>query len=172
LVNFSNPATVFYWSITTGPAKSGRAMVQGAQFSRVGLTPGRYIVEALAGMDTDAVIVEVRAGETAHVELRRRDVGSVEGTVTDLATRKPIAGMRCDAKPVTDGRTTFVPPDVPFQAFSDAAGHFKVNAPVGRVRIRCFQPSGGPPNITAADVEVKVGQAAKVNIVVGGAPPP
>ena len=168
LINFSNAATVFYWSTTNGPPKSGRAMVQGAKFSRVGVTPGSYIVEALAGLDTDAVIVEVRAGETAHAELRRRDVGTVEGKVVDVATRKPIAGMRCDAKPVINGRTTFVPPDVPFQAFSDVSGYFKVNAPVGRVRLRCAQLSGGPLNLTSTDVDVKLGQPAKVNVLVGG----
>jgi RNA polymerase sigma factor (sigma-70 family) len=173
LIGFKSAATVFYWSATEGPGKSGRALVDGAKFSRVGVAPGRYTVEALAGADTDAVSVEVRAGETTHVDLHRRDVGAIEGTVLDIATRKPIAGMRCDAKVSANGETSPVPPDVPFQAFTDAAGHFKVSAPIGRVRIFCFSPSGGPVSPAGTDVDVASTEPAKVTVfgVRAGGPP-
>lgn len=164
LTGFDAPATVFYWAMADSAIKSGRAIVEGAKFSRVGVAPGRYTVEALAGADTDAVTVEVRAGETAHVELHSRAVGSVEGTVLDLATRKPIAALRCDAKVSANGQTSPVPPDVPFQAFTDAVGHFKVRAPVGRVRIFCFSPNGGPQSPAGTDVDVTSAEPAKVTV--------
>jgi hypothetical protein len=121
------------------------------------------MVEAIGG-DADVVTVEVHSGETVHVELHNRAVGTVEGTVADFATRKPIAGMRCDAKPSIEGQTTPVPPDVAFQAFTDAAGHFKVSAPIGRVRIFCFAPNGGPLGPAGTDVDVSSAQPANVNV--------
>lgn len=160
LTGFSHAPTVFYWS-TKGPQSSGRALVEGATFSRVGIAPGPYMVEAI-GADADAVTVEVRAGETAHVDLRSRAVATVEGTVADLTTRKPIAAMRCDSKPSADGHVSPVPPDVSYQAFTDANGHFKVSAPVGRVRIFCFAPNGGP--LTPAGTDVEVASATPVNV--------
>lgn len=164
LTGFAGSATVFFWSASSGPAQSGRALVEGARFSRAGVTPGRYMIEAMAGADADTVTVEVRAGETVHVDLRSRAVGSVEGTVADFATRKPLAGMRCDAKPSTEGQTSPVPPDIAFQAFTDAAGHFKVSAPVGRVRIFCFAANGGPLSPAGTDVEVTNAEPAKVTV--------
>jgi hypothetical protein len=122
------------------------------------------MVEAMAGADADTVTIEVHAGETVHVDLRSRAVGSVEGTVADFATRKPIGGMRCDAKPSTGGQTSPVPPDVAFQAFTDAAGHFKVSAPIGRVRIFCFAVNGEPLSAAGTDVDVASAASAKVNV--------
>jgi membrane-associated protease RseP (regulator of RpoE activity) len=72
--------------------------------------------------------------------------------------------MRCDAKPSTDGQTSPVPPDVPFQAFTDAAGHFKVSAPIGRVRIFCFSPNDGPLMPAGTDVDVAGTEPAKVSV--------
>jgi RNA polymerase sigma factor (sigma-70 family) len=164
LTGFASTATVFFWSATRGAEQSGRALVEGAKFSRAGVTPGRYMIEAMSGADADAVTIEVRAGETVHVDLRSRATGTVEGTVADLATRKPIAAMRCDAKPSTGGQTSPVPPDVAFQAFTDAAGHFKVSAPIGRVRIFCFPTNGVPLSAAGTDVDVTSAQPAKVNV--------
>jgi S1-C subfamily serine protease len=81
-----------------------------------------------------------------------------------MATRKPIASLRCDAKVSTNGQVSPVPPDVPFQAFTDAAGHFKVSAPIGRVRIFCFSPTGGPLSPAGTDVEVTSETPAKVSV--------
>jgi RNA polymerase sigma-70 factor (ECF subfamily) len=164
LTGFSSNTTVFIWSASDGPQKSGRALVEGAKFSRAGVPAGRYTIEAIGGAQTDAVSAEVHAGETLHVDLRSRAVGSVEGTVAELATHKPIGGMRCDAKPSVNGQATPVPPDVPFQAFTDAAGHFKVSAPIGRVRVYCFAPNGGPLSPAGMDVEVTSGAPANANV--------
>lgn len=164
LSGFSGNTTVFFWSSAEGPLQSGRALVEGAKFSRAGVAPGRYTIEAIGGADTDAVSVEVHAGETSHVDLRSRATGSVEGIVADIATSKPISGMRCDAKPSTNGQTTPIPPDVAFQAFTDAAGHFKVTAPIGRVRIHCFAPNDGSRTPAGTDVEVASGELANVNV--------
>ena len=88
LTGFDGSTAVFFWSADRGPGQNGRALVQGATFSRTGMAPGRYVIEAIAGAHTDAASVEVRAGETAHVELHSRAVASIEGTVADLATRR------------------------------------------------------------------------------------
>jgi hypothetical protein len=167
LTGFSTTPSVYYTAITLappGPGQLGLAIVDRTKFSRGGLPPGPYTVEATGGTDSDAVNVEVRAGETAHVDLHSRGVGSVEGTVSELGTHKPIGGMRCDAKISTDGQARPFPPELPFQTFTDASGHFKVSAPVGRVRIFCFLPNGGLLSPAGTDVDVRAGETAKVSV--------
>jgi hypothetical protein len=164
LTGFESAPTVFYWSAARDPEHSGRALVEGTKFSRAGVTPGHYTVEAMSGADADSVTIEVHAGETVHVDLHRRAVGKVEGTVADFATHKPTPTMRCDAKPSMDGEATPVPPDVAFQAFTDPAGHFTVSAPVGRVRIFCFPPNGGSLSGAGTDVVVGNAELAKVHV--------
>jgi membrane-associated protease RseP (regulator of RpoE activity) len=119
--------------------------------------------------------VELRPGETAHVTLRSRGTGTVTGTVTELGTHAPIAGMRCDAILSMGGQMSAQPPDESQQAFADATGHFTVAAPLGRVRIFCFVPTGGPFSGAGADVDVASGTPAVVNeyavrSTFGGAP--
>jgi hypothetical protein len=164
LVGFSKSPDVFTHMHAPG-GKVMRALVDGSRFSRIGLAPGRYTVEAQAGAEVDALSVEVRSGETAKVTLRNRGAGTVEGTVSDLETRAPIAGLRCDAKLLMAGQTNMIPPDVAQQAFTDAAGHFAVNAPIGRVRIFCFAMSGEPRSPAGGDVEVTRAGPAKLNAV-------
>jgi RNA polymerase sigma-70 factor (ECF subfamily) len=178
LTGFASPPTVFVMSVPgLGPPRpptGGRAIVEGTKFSRAGLAPGRYTVEAVGGADTDATLVEVRPGETLHVDLRSRAVGTVEGTVAELATHKAIAGMRCDARVSTEGQS-FSFPDPSFQTFTDAAGHFKVKAPAGQVRIFCFAPTSPELSPAGTDVTVAAGATAKVSVFsvrsMLGAPP-
>ncbi len=147
-----------------GREGGGRAAIEGKRFSRIGLPPGRYTVEAIVGSDADGKSIEIKPGETTRVELRSRGVGTIEGTVSDLATRKPLAGMRCDAKISMDGQASPVPPTVAHQAFTDAAGHFKVSAPLGRVRLFCFSVTPAPLSAAGTDVEVTSTSVAKANV--------
>jgi hypothetical protein len=162
LTGFAASATVFVFS-TTG-SFGARAMVDGTTFSRIGVPPGRYMVEAMGGAGADAQSIEIQPGKTTRIDLRGRGVGRIEGTVLDLATRKPIAGMRCDAKISLDGRTSPAPPDVSYQAFTDANGRFVVTAPIGRVRIFCFSMTGDGTSPAGTDVDVTAAAAAKVTV--------
>jgi hypothetical protein len=152
--------------MSSGPRGGGgrAAIVEGTRFSRMGLPPGRYTVEATAGADGDGQSVEIKPGETTRVELRSRGTGTLEGTVSELATRKPLAGMRCDAKISMNGQASPVPSAVAHQAFTDAAGNFKMSAPRGRVRLFCFSPNPAPLSAAGTDVEVTSGSAAKANV--------
>jgi PDZ domain-containing protein len=157
-------------------ANGGYAIVEGNTFSQIGLTPGKYTVEAKAGLETDGVAVEVRAGETAHVTLTNRGTGRVEGSVTELGTKAPVVGMRCDGNLSMGGQMGMSPPDESRQAVTDAAGHFSVVTPTGRVRIFCFATSGAPISPAGADVDVSQASVPHVDLVAvrptfGGAPP-
>jgi S1-C subfamily serine protease len=114
--------------------------------------------------EVDGQSVEIKPGETTRVELHSRGVGTIEGTVADLATRKPLAGMRCDAKISMDGQASPMPSAVAHQALTDAAGHFKVSAPRGRVRLYCFSPSPAPLSPAGTDVEVTGTSVANANV--------
>ena len=98
LVGFSSPPTVETTTLTADLHIGGYAIVEGNTFSQVGLPPGKYTVEAKAGPETDGVSVEVRSGETARITLKSRGIGRVEGTVSELGTKTPVVGMRCDGK--------------------------------------------------------------------------
>jgi hypothetical protein len=164
LVGFSNSPDMFALMNVPG-GKLIRMLVDGDRFSKLGLAPGRYTIEAQTGAEADAQPVEVRSGETVKVTLRNRGAGTVEGTVTDFASHVPVAGLRCDAKLMTSGQpqTMMVAPDVAQQAFTDAAGHYTVSAPIGHVRIFCFGMNGEVRSPAGGDVEVTRGGPAKVN---------
>ncbi len=57
-----------------------------------------------------------------------------------------------------------MPPTVAHQAFTDAAGHFKVSAPLGRVRLFCFSVTPAPLSAAGTDVEVTSTSVAKANV--------
>ncbi len=171
LAGFSRTPMVAIISIGSDLHVGGLATVDAMTFSRPGLPAGRYRVQAAAGPDVDAQLVEVRPGETAHVTLRARGLGTVEGTVSDGA-HTPIAGMRCDAQLLLGGEMSPVPPDPSQQAFTDLGGHFTMPAPLGRVRIFCFFPNGGPHSPASSDVDVTSGAPVKVSVVSDRATPP
>jgi hypothetical protein len=174
LVGFTSTPLVLATSITpAGLHLGGVALVEGTTFSKVGLPPGRYTVQATAGAQVDGQTVELRPGETAHVTLRSRGVGKLEGVVRELGTHAPVAGMRCDARVSMNGEMSPAPPDPSQQAFTDAAGHFVVSAPIGRVRIFCFAPAPGALSPAGADVEVTALAIPKVDVFavrIAGAP--
>lgn len=136
------------------------AVVEGNRFSASGLPPGRYLVEARAGIEVDARAVEVRPGETSRLTLHGRGVGKIEGQITEYRSNAPVAGMRCDGNLSIDGVMPMSgemgrsPIDPAFQAFTDVRGHFSVSAPIGRARVFCFAPNDSTLGVAGADVDV------------------
>jgi hypothetical protein len=176
LVGFSKTPTVETLLLLADLHNGGYAIVDGNHFSAIGLTPGTYTVQAKAGIETDGVAVEVRPGETAHVTLTSRGTGHVEGTVTELGSNTPIAGMRCYGNLSMGGQMGMSAPDESRQAFTDAAGHFSLATPTGPVRVFCFPVSGPPISPAGTDVEVSSGSVPHVDLFAvrpafAGAPP-
>jgi RNA polymerase sigma factor (sigma-70 family) len=176
LVGFSTTPMVETHTLLADLHNGGYAIVEGHRFWQIGLSPGKYTIEAKGGSETDGTAVEVRPGETAHVTLTSRGTGHVEGTVTELGTKAPIAGMRCDGNLSMGGQMGMSPPDESRQAFTDAAGHFLLTTPTGRVRVFCFPVSGPPISAAGTDVDVSSGSVPRVDLVAvrptfGGSPP-
>jgi membrane-associated protease RseP (regulator of RpoE activity) len=107
----------------------------------------------MAGIEVDGQAVEVHPGETIRLTLRARGVGKVAGRVTEYGSHAPVMGLRCDGN-LSMGGMMGGQPDPAFRAFTDAAGRFLLSAPIGRVRVFCFAPNGGPMSEAGMDVEV------------------
>jgi RNA polymerase sigma factor (sigma-70 family) len=169
LVGFSTTPIVETNTLTADLHIGGNAVVEGNTFSQVGLPPGKYTVEAKAGIETDGASVDVRSGETAHVTLTSRGSGRVEGTVVELGTKAPVAGMRCDGNLSMGGQMGASPPDVSRQSFTDDAGHFSLATPTGHVRVFCgffsFNPTGGLLSVAGTDVDVAPGSVPHVDLI-------
>ena len=165
LVGFSTTPLVETNTLTADLHIGGTAVVDGNTFSQTGLPPGKYTVEAKAGVEVDGAAVDVRSGETAHVTLTNRGSGHVEGTVTELGTKAPVAGMRCDGNLSMGGQMGPSPPDESRQTFTDAAGHFSLATPTGHVRVFCFNPTGGPLSVAGADIDVTAGAVPHVDLL-------
>jgi len=149
LTGFTTPPTV---TATLGTVfTQSLATVSGATFSITGLSPGRYAVQASAGADVDAATVDVKSGETAHVALKTRGTGRVEGALYEYGTTKPIVAARCDVAAALGGGN--FAGDASRQTFTDAAGHFVLDAPIGHGRIVCIPPL---PPWTGAGAEVDI----------------
>jgi len=164
LAGFSLTPNVMLRALAPRPPSSG-VLVEGTRFTSSGLTPGRYLVEANAGAQTDVAAVDVRPGQTTKVILNARALGRVEGTVTDFATNAPVPGLRCDATVSVEGQVTGAPAVPENQALTDAAGHFAIMAPVGVARIYCFSLTPSPASPAGADVPVPVNATAKARLV-------
>jgi len=175
LVGFASPPHVRAITAMTDMRVGAEAIVDGTTFSVGGLTPGHYIVEAQAGAQAGGVTADVRAGETAHATLTSRPVGKLAVHVTDFATHAPVANMRCDANLSIDGQMGAAPEDPARIAYTDGAGRAAVDAPIGRVRLWCFFPTGGPMSQAGTDVDVAATNGASAEVVsvratFGGAP--
>jgi len=160
LIGFASTPDVFALANRPG-GQLKPVMVTGDRFSGIGLAAGQYTIHAQAGPQVDSQTVEVRSGETASITLHSRATAIVEGTVTDFASHTPLAGLRCDAQLLAPGQTISLLPDVAQQAYTDALGHFSVNAPLGRVRVFCFavngelrSPAGGDVDVTASGAKL------------------
>lgn len=177
LSGFKSTPIVLVTTASIVPARDagGLALIDGTRFSRTALPPGRYFVDATAGAELDSKLVEVHPGERVQIDLRPRQAGTVEGVVLDYASRKPVAGIRCDATVAVDGTASPAPADPSHQATTDASGHFTVSAPAGQVRINCIPNGTEPISVAGTNVDVAAGRAAKVTVysvrAVAEAPP-
>jgi RNA polymerase sigma factor (sigma-70 family) len=155
LTGFTTPPTVT--ATLSAVFTESLATVSGATFSITGLSPGRYVVQATAGADLDASTVDVKSGETAHVVLKSRGTGRVEGAAYEYGTTKPVIAARCGvAVAVGGGNFTM---DSSRQGFTDAAGRFALDAPIGHARIVCIPPE--PPwSGAGAEVDVEADKVA------------
>ncbi|HEY4175764.1 MAG TPA: sigma-70 family RNA polymerase sigma factor [Kofleriaceae bacterium] len=140
-----------------------RPTLDGTSYSCVGLAVGHYIVEARAGDEVDTQSLEILPGKTAHLDLRARPLGPVDGTVIDSA-HKPLADMRCDAHILANNEIFMAPPAPSQQGTTDATGRFSLRAPIGRVRLTCFALQGTPVQVPPTDIDVTAA-ATKITIV-------
>jgi large repetitive protein len=157
---FSSPPSVELALLSTNVRIVTTAIVDQTRFWHRGLRAGRYAVQARAGDEVDSVEVEVKPGEVTRVHLQNRRTGRIEGVVTEYGTKRPLAGMRCEAKLSLAGP----PADPAMQAVSDAAGRFSMRAPVGLVYVLCSPPDQSL-SITGDDVEVAADATANVAVV-------
>jgi hypothetical protein len=155
LTGFATPPTV---TATLGTVfTESLATVDGTTFSLTGLSPGHYAIQATAGADSDAATVEVKSGETAHVALKTRGTGRVEGAVYEYGTTKPIVAARCGVAAEIGGGNYAMDPAR--QTFTDGAGHFALDAPIGHAHVLCM-PSEPPWTGAGAEVDITAGQVA------------
>jgi hypothetical protein len=131
------------------------AIVTGTSFNFGTVAPGRYTMSAMVdGVQVAGASVEVRSGQTAHVALALRSRATLDGHIIDLATGAPIAGATCAVNISVDGSEAARPEIGPLGSQSDAAGHFTVDAAVGRARVICksyassYSDAGGDFDVT------------------------
>jgi RNA polymerase sigma-70 factor (ECF subfamily) len=139
-----------------------RAVVSdGGRFAVHGLQPGTYAVSARDATGGDAQAVEVRAGSVTHVELRSRGTGRIEGWLGELGSGVPVGDVPCTATPTA---TSFAPTiDGDATGFTDATGHFTIDAPAGRVRLWC-RPLLGPWGAADRDLIVITGGVVQTEL--------
>jgi len=103
-----------------------RARADRARFELARLQPGSYLVSATALGAGAFARVEVRPGETAQVALSSGAAGPLEGRVTELRTRDPVAGLRCRVAPRTGDSAAPLP--YPGEVWTDAQGRYRFAA--------------------------------------------
>jgi hypothetical protein len=145
LVGFSTTPQVEFGKLSSG---THVATVDGTTFLATGLEPGTYWVEAYdlaTEREADMATVVVPPGAAAHATLTMRARGTVEATVLDSATRTPVAGLACHVAALGGGNVGCCGwlLDDP-STLSDVAGHVRLEAPAGPVRVFCM-PSVRPP---------------------------
>ncbi|MGE0547840.1 MAG: sigma-70 family RNA polymerase sigma factor [Kofleriaceae bacterium] len=173
LVGFKTTPRVHARQVTAQLAIGNEAVIEGDRFTITGLTPGKYILEALADDQNDGQPVEVRAGQVTKVTLQGRGRGTVQGTVTEFAAGTPIKGMACWAAQSMDGQSGDIQPATPTAANTTTeAGTFKISAPIGKARVMCFSPDGSY-SVAGGDVEVTAGTPGQIALrAVRAEPPP
>ncbi|HUQ01679.1 MAG TPA: carboxypeptidase regulatory-like domain-containing protein [Kofleriaceae bacterium] len=148
LAGFARPPRIVARAMRSmRPDESMNGEVTGTTFRVRGLSPGRYVVTAIAGRFAAAQsTVEVKAGQTARVTLTNQGSGAVKGTAMD-AEGKPARGARCSLRDESDldnGVTV------------DENGAFTIApAPVGVSPVMCFKFEGTMSSgVAMANVEL------------------
>jgi RNA polymerase sigma factor (sigma-70 family) len=163
LVGFSATPAVHTYRFTPTTGAGFMAVVSGDTFTFDGVPPGIYPIEAIAGLQTDAQLVEVKPGGTVTLELKARPTAPLTGRVVERGTNAPIPGMICQARALAGGYHGDLVPIVQSDS-TDTQGRFSLIAPTGRVRIVCLPPH--PPfSPGGTDVEIPSTQPVDVEIV-------
>jgi len=173
LAGFATPPRVHARQITSQLSIGNEAVIEGTSFSITGLTPGKYIVEALGTDENAGQSVTIKAGQVAHVKLENKGKGTLNGTVVEFGTNTPLAGFACVAAQSIGGQAGDVAPGVPTpQNTTDAKGAFSIPAPIGKARVMCFSGDGSF-GAAGGDVDVAAGAPATITLkAVKALPPP
>ncbi len=154
LVGFTSTPQVQLMTLTADLQIGANAIVEGNRFYQIGLRPGRYALEAKAGLESDGASIEIKSGQTTKVTLTSRGSGKVSGHVSELGTKAPLPGFRCDAI-LTMGGQMGGPPGDPSQiSHTDDKGHFAMASPAGRVRVFCFMEGDQSLSVAGIDLDV------------------
>jgi RNA polymerase sigma factor (sigma-70 family) len=108
--------------------------VDGTRFTIAGLHAGTYSVTAQDDHGADAVSIEVRSGQTAHVELHSHGMGRVDVRVVDAFNGQPVGGGRLIVEPVDPtGMAAWW--DTQGALLVDDSGRATLSVPAGHMRI-------------------------------------
>jgi RNA polymerase sigma factor (sigma-70 family) len=163
LVGFTHAPAVHTYRFTPATRMGFMAVVSGDTFTFDGIPPGTYPIEALAGLETDAQLVEVKPGGSTSVVLTARPTAPMTGRVVERGTSTPVPGMMCQARALAGGYQGDLVPITQSEP-TDAQGRFSLVAPTGLVRIFCLPPPG-PVSPGGMDVELPGTQAVVVDVV-------
>ena len=154
LVGFSTVPEISMVTFTTDLTIGNNAIVEGNRFYQIGIRPGRYALDAKAGLERDGASIEIKSGQTTKVTLTSRGIGKVEGHVSEFGTKTPLTGFTCDANLSLAGQMSGPPPDPSQRGFTDDKGHFAMSSPLGKVRIFCFARGDSSLSVAGIDIEV------------------
>ena len=166
LVGFSATPQIFMRTLTADLQIGSAPIIEGTRFWQTGLRPGKYAIEAKAGIETDGASVEIKPGQTAKVTLTSRGIGKLEGHLYEFGTKTPLPGYRCDANLSMGGEMGGPPSDQSQMSFPDDKGHFSMSAPIGMVRVYCLPLAN--PGLSRAGTDVEVTKLAAANVEIYG----
>ena len=161
LVGFPAPPVIYAVPVATGSSHTG-GTVTGGTYRISGLKPGRYLVNAQTTFEGDARDVEVRAGETATLDLAAKGRGTIEATVLDFETKAPVPNVVCHVVLAVNGTQGLTNWDPAVAPRSDAAGRLRLDpAPAGDTIVGCLatNPRTSTPS---AEVTVVAGATTRV----------
>ncbi|HUS27900.1 MAG TPA: carboxypeptidase regulatory-like domain-containing protein [Kofleriaceae bacterium] len=158
LVGFTKPPVVY--ATPQGPFKLFTGTVDGQSFRVTGLRPGRYTVNAQTAIEGDIQQVDVKAGQPAKVTLTSHGKGTIEGTVFEFRTKKPLGGATCRVVMQMNGEQSQTSWDPALAPKSDGGGRIVIDpAPAGPVSVIC-QPMGFKWSLATTDVTLTAGARA------------
>lgn len=151
LVGFNSTPAVHTYRFTEFTNMGYMAVVEGDRFTFDGIPAGEFPVEAIAGVQTDGALVDVKPGATTELVLTARPTTPIEGRVVDRETGAGVAGFNCAARVVMGGYHGDL---IPIQGSlpTDASGRFSLDAPLGLTRVVCMKP--GPFAFSPGGIDV------------------
>lgn len=145
-------------------ARAQRAWTSRSHYWINGLPPGPYILSIQSEHGAQIQRVDVRAGDRRTIDLRPAGVGAVSVTVLERTTRRPVAGMLCQAFARLDDVSAYADQPPTSARRTNSTGVLVIpDAPLGPVRIECFD---GPTSEGSGDTIVGVGTTAMATVIV------